>query len=101
MALKSGYSVECCQADDRAALASKMFELSQITWQQIKASGRHAAGFEKLSRSSLRVPLGGKVTEDVQLIVFRYSGMKAMIGYRQDKTFHILLLDHNFTCYSH
>lgn len=101
MQTRTGYSVACCQLEDRAALASKLFELSQITWAAIRTSGRHQMGYEKIARSSLKTSLPSSVTEDTVLLAFRFNGKAPMIGYRDGRTFYVLLLDWNFSAYRH
>ena len=41
------------------------------------------------------------VTEDVTLLVFRFSGRKPMVGYRVKEAFYVLALDRDFTLYDH
>ncbi|MBI3441573.1 MAG: hypothetical protein HY052_07215 [Proteobacteria bacterium] len=101
MQRNTGYSVECCQKDDRAALASKLYELSQITWATIRGSGRHGVGCEKIERPSIKAPLPLSLTEDVSILALRFNGKAPMLGYREGRIFHVLLLDWNFKAYSH
>jgi len=54
-----------------------------------------------MERGSIKAPLPASVTEDVTFLVLRFNGKKPMIGYRDGRTFHILLLDHDFTAYKH
>jgi hypothetical protein len=97
----TGYSVNCCDSDNQAALTQQLFILSKLTWVQIKGSGRHKLGAELISQNSIRVALPAAVTPDLALLAFRYNGMRPMIGYREGRVYHILLLDHNFSCYQH
>lgn len=97
----TGYSIECCGAEERAALASKLFELSQITWADIARSGRHGTGSEIIERGSFKIALPPFITQDTNLLSFRYNGKKAMVGYRENRVFHVLFLDWNFTVYDH
>jgi len=97
----TGYSIACCPQEEQAALATKLFELSQITWATIQGTHRHGAGCEIIPQSRLHVSLPRSVTDDVTILAFRYNGKKAMLGYRDGRILHILLLDHNFTVYDH
>lgn len=101
MANGNGFSVPCCNRDELGHLAQKLFTLSQMTWVEIIQSGRHGLGTEKIATASLKTALPAKVTEDVTLLALRYNGLKAMVGYRDDRIFHILFIDHNFTLYDH
>ena len=97
----NGYSVDCCDAEHRAALAARLFKLSQMTWLNIKNSPRHGLGTEKIARSSIRAPIPQKVTEDASLLALRYNGKAAMVGYRDGRVFYVVFLDHTFDLYSH
>ena len=96
MQRNTGYSVECCNADDRAALASKLFELSQLTWVQIRQAGRHQMGTEKIELSAIKAPLPKVVTEDTTILAIRFNGKAHMLGKRDGRVFYILLLDWTF-----
>lgn len=99
--LQNGYCVNCCQREEKAALADTLFRLSQLTWAQIKNIGRHGNGFEKIARNSIKAPIPPHVSEDVDLIAFRFCSMAPMVGYRREATFFILWLDRAFTLYRH
>jgi len=97
----TGYSVSCCEAEDQAALSRQMFTLSRMTWRDIKSAPRHGLGTEKMDRGAIKAPIPPSVTEDVTFLVLRYNGKKPMIGYRDGRTFYVILLDQNFTAYDH
>lgn len=97
----TGYSVTCVKHADLSALAEKMFRISQLTWQELRQAGRHALGFELMEQSSIDAPLPKGLTPDQKLHVFRYNGLAPMIGIREGRVLHILLLDHDFSAYKH
>lgn len=101
MAGDTGYSVECCDSEHRAALVSKLFTLSRMTWFEIKNAHRHGLGTEKIDRGSIRCPIPLKVSEDVTLLAIRYNGMHPMVGYRDGRIFYILFLDQTMDLYNH
>lgn len=101
MARGTGYSVACCENEELSSLASRMFALSQMSWLEIMQAPRHGLGTEKISQSSMKVALPKSVTEDVTLLALRYNGKKPMVGYRDNRVFHILFMDHDFTLYKH
>lgn len=96
----TGYSVGCVDKDNKAALAGKLYDLSQITWAQIRASGRHQLGHEIINRASIKAPLP-PLTDDVNILAFRFNGKASMLGYREGRIFHVLLLDWKFDAYPH
>ena len=96
-----GFDVEDCEKDDRAALSLKLLKLGKMTWAQIKQCPRHGMGFETLDRKSIKAGIPPFITPEVRLLAFRFSGMKAMVGYRIGRTFFIVWLDRNFSLYDH
>lgn len=97
----SGYSVNCCNGEHRAAALSKIFILSKMTWSEIQNAPRHGLGTEKIHRSSIKAAIPANVTEDVTFLALRYNGKAPMVGYRDGRTFHVLYLDHTYTLYNH
>jgi hypothetical protein len=97
----TSHCITSCETPDRAAFASRIRELSQLTWRQIKSTGRHGLGFEKIPRDKLRVGVPETITEDVKFIAFRFSGMKPMIGYRVNDIFHVIWFDRSLDVYDH
>lgn len=99
--LEKDYCVLKCQQQDKAAFADTLRKISSLTWAQLKSCSRHSFGYEKISRSSIRVAVPERLSDDVNFIAFRFSGMKAMIGYREREIFHILWLDRDYSVYHH
>lgn len=98
---RSGYSVDCCESDHKAALASSLFKYSKMTWFDIRQAPRHGLGCEKIRRDAMKCGLPDIVTDDVNLLAIRYKGMNAMVGFKNGRVFYILMIDHNFTAYDH
>lgn len=99
--LQKNFCVDCCEQKEKAALADKLFRLSQLSWAEIRQQNRHKLGYEKISRNVIKSAIPPHVTEDVDLIAFRFCGMAPMVGYKRDATFFILWLDRAFTLYDH
>lgn len=95
------YCLTDCDKTHRAALAITLYKLSQLTWSELTNAGRHQLGYEKISQSSIKAKLPRSVAPDVTLIAFRYHSMHPVVGYRSQRTFHILWLDRDFTLYKH
>lgn len=96
-----GYSLPDCERDERAAFASTLDRLSQLTWNQIRNAPRHGSGSEKIARGAIRAAIPPSVKEDASLLALRFDGMKPMVGYKDGRVFHILWLDRDFTLYDH
>lgn len=97
----SDFDVDKCEKNDRANLAVTLLKLSKLTWAQIKGAHRHGLGFEKIERKDIKTGIPQCITPEVQLIAFRFSGKKPMVGYRLKRTFYIIWLDRNFSLYDH
>lgn len=95
------HSVEQCEQEERASFASKLFQLSQLTWQQLKQTSRHGQGFEKISRDALKAPIPSSITPDVDFLAFRFYAKAPMVGYRDGQVFHVVWLDRAFNLYNH
>jgi len=101
--LRGGYSVEDCEKDERAAFASRLYQLSRSKWSQLRQMPRHGQGYEKIDRKAIKgdaVP--DEITAEVDIIAFRFYGKAPMVGDRsKDGVFNILWLDRSFTLYDH
>ena len=101
MRSNSGYSVACCDNEHKASLASKLFTLSRMTWQDIQGAPRHGLGCEIISRNSFKTEIPANVPADAAMLALRYHGLSPVVGFRDGRIFHIVFLDHNFTVYNH
>jgi hypothetical protein len=94
------HCVSACEKDDQAALAQKLYEMSQLSWNDLRQAPRHGQGYENIRTNAIS-PLPTCVTPDVRLIAFRFSGKKPMVGYREDEIFYLICLDHDYSLYDH
>ncbi|HUX56070.1 MAG TPA: hypothetical protein VMV77_03800 [Bacteroidales bacterium] len=100
--LHKNYNVESCSQADRASLIRQMANLSQLSWDEIKLSGRHGMGSEKIKRKSIKASIPQEITPDVEdFLALRYSGKKAFIGFRNNYIFHIIYIDSDYSVYKH
>lgn len=99
--LDKTHGLDSCNKDEKAALVSTLYKLSQLSWKDLRNAPRHGVGYEKIDRNSFRVAIPKHITEDVNIIAFRFSGKKPMIGYRDKAIFHIIWLDRSFEVYDH
>ncbi len=99
--LQPGYSLADCNREEKAAFADTLHKLSQMTWAEINVSSRHGRGYERIPRTQIKAPVPPHVTEDVNLLAFRFCGLAPMVGYRDGAIFHVLWLDRAFTLYHH
>lgn len=96
-----GWGVSDCERDDQAAFACTIEKLSQLTWQEIRNAPKHGVGTEKIPKARLKAAVPGGITDDVEFLALRFSGKKAMVGFRSSEIFHVVWLDHAFRLYDH
>ena len=101
--LQSGrYCLSKLEKDDKAAYADSIFKRRSVTWNDIQRMDRYGLGHEKIEITSLKVAIPKFITEDEHnLLAFRYSGKKPIIGYRIKNIFYVLWFDHDFSVYDH
>ncbi len=99
--INKDYSISKCTKDEKSALVDTLYQLSQLTWNEIKASPRHGLGYEKIDRSAIKSSIPSHITVEINLIAFRFCGMAPMVGYRDGAIFYIIWLDRDFTLYPH
>jgi len=99
--LDKTHGLDSCDKDEKAAVVSTLYKLSQLSWRELRLAPRHGVGYEIINRNSFRVPIPNYITPDVDLIAFRFSGLKPMVGYRDEAIFRIVWLDRSFEVYDH
>ncbi len=99
--LDKTHGLDGCDKDEKAALASTLYKLSQLSWSQLRLAPRHGVGYEIIDRKSFRVEIPRHITNDVNLIAFRFSGKAPMVGYKDEAIFRIVWLDRAFKVYDH
>lgn len=99
--LQKDHCLSKCTADEKAAFADRLHQMSQLTWQQLSQAHRHKQGFEAIDRKSIKGTFPSVLTEDVTIYAFRFHGMAPMVGFRTAEVFHIVWLDRAFNLYAH
>jgi len=102
--LRKSFCLTKCEKGEKADLAKTLHKLSQFTWADLRNAHPHGLGFEPIKRTDIKDAIPSHITEDVTIIAFRFSGKKAMVGYRdavERKLFHIVWLDRSFKLYDH
>ena len=95
------YGLAACELREKGDFADALYKRSQLSWDELQSSPKHGLGPEKLPRSRIRTGIPAQVTPEVTFLAFRFSGQKAMVGYRQGHIFYVLWLDRDFTLYDH
>lgn len=99
--LQRGYCIQDCEAKEKAALADKLRQLSQLTWQELRNAPRHGQGYEKIAHSAIKAPIPRSAKEDTTLVAFRFCAKAPMVGYKEGAVFYVLWLDSKFKLYNH
>jgi len=87
---------------DKKQFAESIFKRKNLSWSDIKKANRHALGFEKISKDSIKGTKPSFITDDInEFLAFRFSGMKPMVGYRTQNIFYVLWFDLDYTLYKH
>lgn len=64
-------------------------------------SDKHGCGHEKIDRDAINATIPAFVTEDTNLLAFRFFGKAPFVGFRKDEVFYILWIDRSFDLYKH
>ena len=100
--LSPAHRVSDCEQAERAAFACKVEEMCRLTWAELTLAPRHGAGGEKIRRSEIRTAIPTAITDDVDhFLAFRFDGLKAVVGFRRGRVFHVVWLDRAFSVYRH
>lgn len=91
--LKSGFEVKDLNQDKRAQFASRLQELSQLTWNDISLQDRHRFGTEQLPVKQLRTKMPAKFSDEDRVLVFRYADRLPMVGIRVNDVFHVVAVE--------
>lgn len=96
------FSYNSLGRDDKVNLINTLNVLGRLTWTQIRAQDRHKCGCEIINRASIKCPLPDNVPEDGNILAFRFSDKKPMLGYKSAfGTFYIIAFDTKFKAYKH
>lgn len=88
--------------EHKASFADAMYRRRQVSWRDLKQSGRHGLGFEKIPRHQIKAGIPRFITEDHDyFLAFRFKGQAPMVGYRVRNIFYVLWFDSSFELYDH
>lgn len=99
--LRREFSLSDCNQKEKAAFADTLHKLSQMTWAEINTAPRHGSGHEIIARDAIKASIPAHITEDVNLLAFRFYGKAPMVGYRDGSIFYVVWIDPHFKLYDH
>jgi hypothetical protein len=88
-----------CDEKSKASILEKLLKITQLTWREIKSQPKAGLGFEVIPRFRFKAQLPAIVTQEVPMLIFRFSDGGRMAGYRDNDIYHVLLVGTNL--YSH
>ena len=97
------YSIKQFDRDTQASLANTLYELGQLTWNQIIQDNHHGKGCEKIPQNSIKESLPSNTPGDRKFLSLRLGHGKnsVIVGWRENKIFYIVWIDPNGKVYSH
>jgi len=89
---QGNYCISKCKEESKSAILDKLLRISQLTWRQIKSQSREDLGCESIPQDRFIAPFPSVVTPEVTILVFRFSNVGRIAGYRENDIFHIVLV---------
>lgn len=77
----------------------RLKQLSELGWIEIRKSGRHSFGMEKIPYHAIKpnIHIPGFITPEVEFCVFRATGSNLpFIGIQEGRIFHIVFIETRF-----
>jgi len=100
--LHNKYNLSHCNTELKGGLIDKLYQMSQMTWDDLINTNRHKSGSEKIFLTSIKAEVPKFITDDVKfLLAFRFHNMLPFLGHRNRFLFHIIFIDHSRNLYNH
>ena len=96
--IQPDYCITKCEQDDQLQFIQSMIKRKDTPWKALITAPHEKLGCEIIRFLRVRTP---KCAEDKSIISFRFSGKKAMVGFRERDVFYILWFDRDFSVYDH
>lgn len=88
-----------CDKEARSFIASRLVRLSQLTWSAIRSEPKDGLGFEIIPRDQLKISIPKSITPEVPILIFRFSAVGRIAGFRDKDIYHIVLVGPNHDLY--
>lgn len=97
------YGSKCCiskrRRRERSTILKTLLKLSQLEWKRISSLPREGSGYEVIRQDQFKFEFPAVVTDEVNILVFRYSDGGRIAGFRINDIYHILMVGDNL--YAH
>lgn len=97
--VQKSHCINNCTKDERLDFVQAMFRRKDISWKELLNAPHGGIGYEPI-RAGFRVVIPD-VAQKESIISFRFSGKKAMVGFRERDVFYVLWFDTKFDVYKH
>lgn len=81
---------------ERGLLLEAFRKLGSMTWSQINSAPRHGLGYERMPFDQIKAPRPACISDDTNLLVFRWKGKLPFVGFRDGRVLHVLWVEQNF-----
>jgi len=96
--IQPDYCITKCEQADQLQFVQAMLKRKEMPWKMLITLPHEKLGCEVIRSLNIRSP---ECAKDKSIIAFRFSGKKAMIGFRERDVFYILWFDRDFSVYAH
>lgn len=96
------YCLSKLEQAHKADFAEAMFRRRRMSWRDLKQTGRHGLGLEKIPKNQINAGIPAFITDEQEhFLALRFSGKAPMVGYRVRNIFYVLWFDPTFELYDH
>lgn len=81
---------------DKALFLDALHIIGKMTWSQINAAPRHGLGYGRMPVDQIKASRPACVSDDVNLLVFRWKGKLPYVGFRDGRVLHVLWIERRF-----
>jgi hypothetical protein len=93
------YCITRCETNDQLNFIDAMLKRKDHAWKHLESAPHQGLGCEVIKQGlKVRVP---DCAKGKAILSFRFSGKKAMVGFRERDVFYILWFDREYSVYAH
>lgn len=97
--IQASHCINKCEAEEQRDFVQAMYKRKDQSWKSLQSMPHEKLGFEPIKQGfKVSIP---QCAAEKTLLAFRFSGQKAMIGFRERDVFYILWFDRDFSVYVH
>jgi hypothetical protein len=94
--LQYGYDVKALPEAQQADFAVALQNRANLTWTELTLAPHHGLGSEPIPAAKIRPSVPTVFSDAEDFLVFRYSGLKPMVGVRARDVFHVVWIERQF-----